>query len=261
MTATPEPWLAVTLAAAAGWLVGAPAAPGRGRLRALLPRAAPSRAGPPRRHVEALSVVASPLVARAPVAFGALTGLLVLSGRPTLGVMAAVAAVLVAAPARRRRAEQRRTAARLARDVPRAAELIATCLDAGAPPGDAVSAVCQHLPGPVPDLLRPVAAALRAGLDPVSAWALLGAPRDDPLWRLGRTFARAAGTGAPVSRSLRALADAERARMLSAAESAARRAGVRAVGPLALCFLPAFVLLGVVPVVVSVAEQVLGGLG
>jgi hypothetical protein len=84
VTATPEPWLAVTLAAAAGWLVGAPAAPGRGRLRALLPRAAPSRAGPFRRHVEALSGVASPLVARAPVAFGALTGRLVLSGRPTL---------------------------------------------------------------------------------------------------------------------------------------------------------------------------------
>jgi hypothetical protein len=34
---------------------------------------------------------------------------------------------------------------------------------------------------------------------------------------------------------------------------------VQAVGPLAACFLPAFVLLGVVPVVVGVARTVLAG--
>lgn len=252
-------WLPVALAATAGWLVAWPA-PGRARLRAVLPRA-PSPPGAGRDHDEARTAATRTLVARAPVALGAVAAVLVVSGAPALGVMAGVASVLVAAPARRRAADERRTRARLARDVPRAAELMATCLDAGAPPGDAVSAVCAHLPGPVPELLRPVAAALRTGLDPVSAWAVLGDRRDDPVWRLGRTFARAATTGAPLSRSLRALADAERAGSRAAAESAARRAGVRAVGPLALCFLPAFLLLGVVPVVVSVAAQVLGDLG
>ena len=39
----------------------------------------------------------------------------------------------------------------------------------------------------------------------------------------------------------------------------ARRAGVQAVGPLAACFLPAFVLVGVVPVVVGVAQALLAG--
>ncbi len=252
-------WLPVVLAAAAGWLVASPA-PGRARLRAVLPRAT-NPAGVRRGHDESRPAATRGLAARAPVVVGAVAAGLVVSGSTALGVMAAVAAVLVGAPARRRGADERRTRARLARDVPRAAELMATCLDAGAPSGDAVSAVCEHLPGPVPDLLRPVAAALRTGLDPVSAWAVLGGRRDDPVWRLGRTFARAAVTGAPLSRSLRALADAERAGMRSAAESAARRAGVRAVGPLALCFLPAFLLLGVVPVVVSVAAQVLGDLG
>ena len=48
-----------------------------------------------------------------------------------------------------------------------------------------------------------------------------------------------------------------RAEYRSAAEQAARRVGVLAVAPLGLCFLPAFVLLGVVPVVVGLAGPLL----
>jgi hypothetical protein len=57
-----------------------------------------------------------------------------------------------------------------------------------------------------------------------------------------------------------AVADDQRRRRRWSAEAAARRAGVHAVGPLVLCFLPAFVLLGVVPVVLSIAAEVLGDL-
>jgi pilus assembly protein TadC len=39
------------------------------------------------------------------------------------------------------------------------------------------------------------------------------------------------------------------------AEAAARSAGVRAVLPLVACFLPAFLLIGVVPVVASLAQS------
>jgi hypothetical protein len=78
---------------------------------------------------------------------------------------------------------------------------------------------------------------------------------------LGRAFGRALATGAPLADTVAALAADERERARWAAEAAARRAGVRAVGPLAVCFLPAFVLLGVVPVVAGVAGAVLGGLG
>ena len=45
-----------------------------------------------------------------------------------------------------------------------------------------------------------------------------------------------------------------------AAEQAARRVGVLAVAPLGLCFLPAFVLLGVVPVVIGLAGPLLATL-
>jgi len=41
-----------------------------------------------------------------------------------------------------------------------------------------------------------------------------------------------------------------------AAQAAARRAGVLAVGPLGLCFLPAFVLVGVVPLVAGLVGAV-----
>ncbi|MCW2777557.1 MAG: hypothetical protein JWN17_1282, partial [Frankiales bacterium] len=57
----------------------------------------------------------------------------------------------------------------------------------------------------------------------------------------------------------RLAADA-RAEARSAAEQRARRAGVLAVAPLGLCFLPAFVLLGVVPVVVGLAGPLLASL-
>ena len=57
------------------------------------------------------------------------------------------------------------------------------------------------------------------------------------------------------------LADDERDRARWAAEAAAQRAGVRAIGPLVVCFLPAFVLVGVVPVVGGIAGQVVADLG
>jgi pilus assembly protein TadC len=37
-----------------------------------------------------------------------------------------------------------------------------------------------------------------------------------------------------------------------------QRAGVRVLAPLGLCFLPAFVCLGVVPLVIGIAGDVLG---
>ena len=166
------------------------------------------------------------------------------------------------APARRRAAAEARYAARIARDLPRAADLMATCLQAGTAPADAVLLVSEVVGGPVREALLPVAAAIRVGVDPATAWAGLAAEgRSEPLRRLARAFARAAATGAPLADTLTTVADDERDRLRWAAEAAAARAGVRAVGPLAVCFLPAFLLLGVVPVVVAVAGDVVGQLG
>jgi pilus assembly protein TadC len=62
-----------------------------------------------------------------------------------------------------------------------------------------------------------------------------------------------------LASSVRDLAADERERARWDALERARRAGVQAVGPLAACFLPAFVLVGVLPVVVGVARSLLAG--
>jgi hypothetical protein len=49
-----------------------------------------------------------------------------------------------------------------------------------------------------------------------------------------------------------------RAARAASADGTARRVGVLAVLPLGLCFLPAFLLTGVVPVVVAVLGEVFG---
>lgn len=187
---------------------------------------------------------------------------LVLAGRAGPAVPLAVAAAALLVPLRRRAAVVAHREARVARDLPRVADLMATCLEAGAAPADAVLLVCDVVGGPVRDALLPVASAIRLGIDPATAWAGLAATESgSALRRLARAFARAASSGAPLADTLSAVADDERERLRWEAQAAARRAGVRAVGPLAVCFLPAFLLLGVVPVLVSVAADVLGQLG
>lgn len=199
-----------------------------------------------------------------------LVAVLVLTGRTGVAVPLAVAAVALLGPARRRSALAAQRRARIARDLPRAADLMATCLQAGLAPAEAVALVCEVVGGPLRDLLVPVASAIRLGVDPALAWGELADADPGPRSRTGsgeaprrlaRAFARAAATGAPLADTLSTVADDERERLRWAAEAAARRAGVRAVGPLAVCFLPAFLLLGVVPVVVGVAGDVLSQLG
>ena len=152
----------------------------------------------------------------------------------------------------------RRHAEAVAAELPAAADLLATCLSSGAPPADALHTVAEAATGPLADRLRQVADALRLGADPADAWGLAG--RGDPLAPVGRALIRSDATGAPIAETVTAVADDQRLAARWAAEAAARRAGVLAVGPLALCFLPAFVLTGVVPVIVAVASDVLTGL-
>lgn len=243
-------WIAVGLAAAAGFhLAGAPIAATR-RLRPGLravPRPGSSRGLPYwlRRRAPPLAVLAIIVLL--------LTG----HGLPAALLASTAAAVLV--PEHRQRMAAVRRDSRVARDLPRMADLLAGVLEAGAAPHDALALVCDVVGGPLRADLLPVATSLRLGTDPDVAWsALVHGP--GPVARLGRAMSRASVTGAPLAATIAGVAHDERERSRWEAEAAARRAGVRAVGPLAACFLPAFLLLGVVPVVAGVAGQVLGDL-
>ena len=136
-----------------------------------------------------------------------------------------------------------------ARDLPHVVALFAAALRAGAAPADAIDQVCRALPGPAADRLAGVAARLSLGLDPAQVWSSLA---DDPaLVGLGRTLARAHATGAPVVGAVERLADELARSGRAESEERARAVGVQAAVPLGLCLLPAFVLIGIVPLVVA----------
>jgi pilus assembly protein TadC len=70
---------------------------------------------------------------------------------------------------------------------------------------------------------------------------------------------RSARAGTSIATGFAELASQSREAAADAAAAAAERTGVLIAGPLGLCFLPAFVCLGIVPVVVGLAGRVLGG--
>lgn len=143
--------------------------------------------------------------------------------------------------------QSRRTREQVRRDLPAVVTLVAAALRSGAAPGDAVVLVSRALPGPASDRLAPVASRLRLGVPAATVWSELVA--DPELAPLGRTMARAQATGAPVVASVERLADDLARSARAAVEDRARAIGVKAAVPLGLCLLPAFVLIGIVPLV------------
>ncbi|WP_398979706.1 type II secretion system F family protein [Streptomyces sp. I05A-00742] len=143
------------------------------------------------------------------------------------------------------------------RQLPLAADLLAACLAAGAGPGEAAEAVGCSLGGPVGDRLARSAAEVRLGGDPLVAWGRLG---ELPGARgLAVCLERAQATGVPAVDTMSRLAGRLRATQGRAAAGRARRAGVLATAPLGLCFLPAFLTVGVVPMVIGLASGLLSG--
>jgi pilus assembly protein TadC len=140
-------------------------------------------------------------------------------------------------------------------DLPLGADLLAAALRAGAPVDRAVAAVAEALGGPLGERLRRVARSLRLGADPAEAWAHLAAVTGAE--RLVAAAIRSSASGGALAGALSRLADDLRADRAVAVEAAAQRAGVLIVLPLGLCFLPAFLLAGLVPVLVSVLGDVL----
>ena len=172
-------------------------------------------------------------------------------GGPVGWVAASAAAVAVWVvlgrtedPAVVRRREQ------LLDDLPTGVDLLAACLDAGAAPESSLVVVSHALGGPVGDELLAIHHRLEVGVDPVQVWRDVAA--HDQLGPLGRAIGRAHETGAPVGRAVHQLADELRERARADVETRARSIEVKAAAPLGLCLLPAFVVLGVVPMVVGV---------
>jgi Flp pilus assembly protein TadB len=235
---------AVTLLVVASWL----ALP-RGQRR---PRPHPTPEAGGRRPV-------APTASRARVvaaAGAAVAALLVLP--PATGLPAALLVGLVVwrRSASWEPAAERRRRVRVAADLPHVVDLMAACLSVGAAPADALLRVVPLLEEPTRGELVVWADRLRWGTDTVVVWAdLAGHPQ---LGRLGAALRRSAESGAPVVESLDRLAEDLREVGRTEIEARVRQVEVRTAVPLGVCLLPAFLLLGVVPLVAGSALRLLG---
>lgn len=141
-------------------------------------------------------------------------------------------------------------------------DLLAAALTAGLPAPDALAAVADAVDLPHPELappLRTAAARLRLGATPAEAWQdVPGAASLDPIVAV---LVRATDGGGSVRAALDHAAGRLRSEADAVATARAERASVMVAGPLGLCFLPAFVCLGVLPVVVGLADGMLPEIG
>jgi pilus assembly protein TadC len=140
-------------------------------------------------------------------------------------------------------------------------DVLAVCLTAGMAVSAAAAATAPSAPPKLALVLRRAADLLALGADPAVAWSTppdLPAdsvdPQTDALLRLAR---RSASSGSALAGGVAELAAQCRHDAAHAATAAAERAGVLIAGPLGLCFLPAFVCLGIVPVVAGLAGDLL----
>ncbi|MFF5108508.1 type II secretion system F family protein [Streptosporangium sp. NPDC000509] len=184
-----------------------------------------------------------------------LVAFLTVGGLP--GVVMGVAGFWIALVVLRRREppEVREERRRLTADLPLAADLMVACLRVGQPITGAIDVTVEAIGGPLGERLAWVSGQLRLGAAPEDAWRALASER--PLALLARAMSRAASSGAPVADVLTRLSDDSRRVARAASAAAAQRVGVQAVAPLGLCFLPAFVFLGIIPVVAGLAGEVL----
>jgi len=184
---------------------------------------------------------------------GALLIALTAAAAPGLAVAALLAtlALPVARWVAGRRAAARRLAVR-SEAAPAVLDLLGAALLAGLNPHRAVLRVAERAPEVLHEDLGLAAAVLRLGGTPAAA---LRAAADrsglDELRAAAAALEVAERWGAPPAEALAARAEALRSRTRLHAEAEAGRAAVRLVFPLVLCFLPAFVLLVVVPTVVG----------
>lgn len=152
-------------------------------------------------------------------------------------------------------------------------DLFAVCLRAGLPIAAAVRVAGTSAPPSLARHLEATAELLELGAEPQHAWS----PRRDTGRRRGgskkkpdsaavyfdelaQLARRSSRAGSAFSGGVAELAERVRREAQDGAVAGAERAGVLVSGPLGLCFLPAFICLGIVPVVIGLAAGTLGNL-
>ena len=180
---------------------------------------------------------------------GAATAAVFATAGGSLGMplLAGMGGIVVIKQAVARRAASRLRAERAAA-APAVIDLLSACLLAGLNPYRALVRVAERSPDALRAELRRAAAELDLGRTPAAALRAVGDRTGlDELRAVAAALEAAERWGAPPAEALAARAEALRSRARLRAEAEAGRAAVRLAFPLVFCFLPAFVLLVVVP--------------
>jgi pilus assembly protein TadC len=136
-------------------------------------------------------------------------------------------------------------------------DVLAACLRSGMAVSTAAAAAAPSAPPELARLLDRAADLLALGADPATAWSKRELRLDNHAEALLRLARRSASSGAALAQGVAELAAQSRNDAADAAGAAAERASVLIAGPLGMCYLPAFVCLGIVPVVAGLAGDVL----
>lgn len=129
--------------------------------------------------------------------------------------------------------------------LPLLVDLMSAGLRAGQPVDHAMRVAASAVGPP----LSKEALRLIPPVNDASSWRTLA--RHPHLGAIGRTIQRSTQSGSAIGPSFARLADEVRRDVRAQAEERARRVGVRTVLPLGVCFLPAFMLLGVAPTIIG----------
>lgn len=132
-------------------------------------------------------------------------------------------------------------------------DLLAVGMRAGLPVPVIVRAVAVEVGGTARRTLHEVADHLALGSDAAAGWE--PALRDPDTAELARAARRTARTGSALAEVAAELADRARSRSSELAEARAQRGAVWISAPLGMCFLPAFLCLGVLPVVLGMVDR------
>lgn len=135
-------------------------------------------------------------------------------------------------------------------------DVLAACLRSGMAVSNAAAAAAPSAPPQLARSLLRAADLLALGADSSTAWAS-PTEKDRHTEALLRLARRSASSGTALAHGVVELAARSRDDAADTARASAERAAVLIAGPLGVCYLPAFLCLGIVPVVAGLAGDVL----
>lgn len=134
-------------------------------------------------------------------------------------------------------------------------DLFAQCVRAGLSIEQATKALAQVAEPETAPYWQEIAALLAVGVPADRAW--MCAEEVGGLGELARAIVMSGSSGTSIAAACPRIVDRLKSDASAAATAAAERAGVFISIPLAVCFLPAFIVLGLTPVIIGLGSQFL----